>query len=126
MDAVADYFLQANPNYHLRTGNSIEARERVRQMIRGLNPLGFAHTIRAMWRAYFPTQRLAQITAPTLVLAGEHDPALEAVRLTHRTIPGATLQLIPDAGHLSNLDQPEAFQNRILHFLRGIEVDSGV
>lgn len=80
----------------------------------------------AISRADFPTQRLAQIAAPTLVLAGEHDPALEAVCLTHRTLPGAVLKRIPGAGPLSNLDQSDTFPNQMLHFLRGIEVDSGV
>lgn len=121
MNTVAEYFLQANRNYHLRAGDSPGGRERLLHMIRSLNPTGFANTIRAMLKTDFPTERLAQITAPTFLLAGEHDPALEAVYLTHHTIPGATLELIPDAGHLSNLDQPELFQNHILSFLAGIE-----
>ena len=80
--------------------------------------VGIAHTIRAMLCGDFP--------APTLVLAGAHDPALEAVNLKHRTLPGAVLKPIPDAGYLSNLDPPATFPNQMLHFLRGIEVDSGV
>jgi pimeloyl-ACP methyl ester carboxylesterase len=80
--------------------------------------VGIAHTIRAMLCGDFP--------APTLVLAGAHDPALEAAHLTHRTLPGAVLKRIPDAGYLSHLDQPDTFPNQMVHFLRGIEVDSGV
>lgn len=126
MGAVTDYFLEANPNYHLHAGDSTSGREQLRQMIGSLNPMGFAHTIRAMLQPDFPTERLVQITAPTFLLAGELDPALAAVRLTHQTIPGAVLELIPGAGHLSNLDQPDAFEQKILNFLRGIETDSGV
>lgn len=126
MDAVADYFLQVNASYHLVGGDSPAARERLHQMIRALNPVGFANTMRAMMQTDFPTERLAQITAPTLVLAGEQDPALEAVKLTHQTIPGATLKTIAGAGHLSNLDQPYAFERHILDFLHDVSRSSGV
>ncbi len=126
MDAVANYFLQANASYHLYAGDSPEARQRLHEMIHSLNPIGFANTIRAMLQSDFPTERLAQITAPTLVLAGEQDPALEAAKLTHRTIPGAVWVTIPGAGHLSNLDQPQAFERHILDFLHDVSSSFGV
>jgi pimeloyl-ACP methyl ester carboxylesterase len=126
MTAVAAYFLQANPNYKLYAGDSPVGRDRLHQMILALKPHGFANTIQALLQADFPTQRLARISAPTLVLAGEHDPALEAVRLTHRAIPGAQFAMIPGAGHLSNLDQPERFQHHILEFLQGVTLNPEV
>lgn len=63
--------------------------------------------------------RLEDIRAPTLVVASEHDrlypPALaEAMALR---IPGARLLLIRGAGHLSNLEQPRAFNDAVLAFL---------
>jgi pimeloyl-ACP methyl ester carboxylesterase len=125
MAAVADYFLGAHPSYKLYAGDSPEARDRLRRMILALEPHGFANTIQALLRADFPTERLAQITAPTLVLAGEHDPALEVVRLTHRTIPGAQFVMIPGAGHLSNLDQPERFQHQIVEFVQSVTLNPG-
>lgn len=126
MAAVAAYFLEANPNYKLYAGDSPVARERLRQMILALTPHGFANTIQALLDADFPTQRLAQVRAPTLVLAGEHDPALDAVRLTHRTIPGASFVILPGAGHLSNLDQPDQFQHHILEFLQAVALKRDV
>jgi pimeloyl-ACP methyl ester carboxylesterase len=54
------------------------------------------------------------------VLVGEEDPALEPARLTRSEIPGAQLVVIPGAGHLSNLDKPEAFNSCILDFLRKV------
>jgi pimeloyl-ACP methyl ester carboxylesterase len=79
-----------------------------------------------MLRGDFPTQHLAQIAAPTPVLAGEPDPAFVTVYLTHQTLLGAVLKRLPSAGHLSNLDPSDAFPHPMMHFLRGIEVDSGV
>jgi pimeloyl-ACP methyl ester carboxylesterase len=32
-------------------------------------------------------------------------------------IPGARLEIIPDAGHAANMDQPEAFNRVLLEFL---------
>ena len=54
-------------------------------------------------------------------MAGEHDPAMAAIRSTHEKIPGSILEVIPGAGHLSNLDNPEAFMTALLAFLEGVE-----
>ncbi|MGE4220668.1 MAG: alpha/beta fold hydrolase [Alphaproteobacteria bacterium] len=117
MDRMADAFIAANPVYGLFAGDTPENRKRVRDMIRAMNPVGFAHTLRAMLRNEWETADLARIAAPTCVLLGERDPAEEAARLTQRTIPGAELAIIPGAGHLSNIDDPAAVQAAILRFL---------
>lgn len=60
--------------------------------------------------AYHNTRaRLGRITAPTLVLHGAKDaltPPANARQLA-RAIPGARLELVPDAGHLYLLERPE-------------------
>jgi 3-oxoadipate enol-lactonase len=68
------------------------------------------------WEAY---SRIAQITAPTLVIHGETDrlvPPANA-RLITGKIPSAKLVLIPDAGHIFETDQPATAQSAILEFL---------
>jgi pimeloyl-ACP methyl ester carboxylesterase len=54
--------------------------------------------------------RLGEIAAPTLVLVGEHDEEtpLSYAEALAAGIPGATLQIIPGAGHISNLEAPDA------------------
>jgi 3-oxoadipate enol-lactonase len=61
---------------------------------------------------------LARITAPTLVIAGEHDVATTPAdaELLRARIPGARLITLP-AAHLSNVEQPTAFTNAVLEFL---------
>ena len=62
---------------------------------------------------------LATITQPTLVLIGEHDhvtPLALSEELA-TGIPHAQLVVIPDAGHISNLDNPTAFAAAIDAFL---------
>jgi 3-oxoadipate enol-lactonase len=54
------------------------------------------------------------------VLVGDADPALEAAKVTHQRIRGSQLVILPQAGHLSNLDAPEAFNNSVLDFLRQV------
>jgi 3-oxoadipate enol-lactonase len=61
---------------------------------------------------------LPKIKAPTLVIAGKHDPAtpLEANEYIASRIPGAKL-IVLDAAHLSNIEQPEAYTDAVLEFL---------
>ncbi|VTU14015.1 3-oxoadipate enol-lactonase 2 [Variovorax sp. SRS16] len=62
---------------------------------------------------------LGKIRAPTLVLVGEHDtttPLRHSQELVG-LIPGARLQVIADAGHLTNIEQPEAFNACLAEFL---------
>jgi 3-oxoadipate enol-lactonase len=65
-------------------------------------------------------ERADAIRVPTLVVCGDHDritpPAL-STSLT-RMIPGAHYEPIEGAGHLSNLEQPERFNEVLLEFLR--------
>ncbi len=54
--------------------------------------------------------RLAQITAPTLVVCGERDKVNQPLsRELADGIPNAELRIIAGAGHLWNLEQPEVF-----------------
>jgi 3-oxoadipate enol-lactonase len=62
---------------------------------------------------------LKRIRVPTLVLNGEHDrltpPAM--ARDLAAQIPGARVEIIADAGHLINIEQPEVFNRIVLDFL---------
>jgi len=62
------------------------------------------------------------ITVPTLVVVGSHDPLTPPAmaREIAARIAGARLHVIEDAGHLSNIEQPEAFDRVVLEFLRSL------
>ena len=56
---------------------------------------------------------------PTLVIVGDEDvptPVADAEFLAQQ-IPGARLEIIAGAGHLSNLERPEAFTAALTRFL---------
>jgi Predicted hydrolases or acyltransferases (alpha/beta hydrolase superfamily) len=60
---------------------------------------------------------------PTLVIAGEEDrvyPPSLARRMAER-IRGAQLVVLEGCGHLSNLEQPERFNEALLAFLSKVE-----
>lgn len=70
------------------------------------------------------TERMAAITAPTLVMTGDEDwPCLEPALLMKRTIPSADLVVLPGTGHTLNLEEPADFNAQLDRFFH--TVDSG-
>jgi 3-oxoadipate enol-lactonase len=63
--------------------------------------------------------RLHEIDVPTLVMVGEHDAETPPSYSEHLAgnIRGARLTVIPGAGHLSNVERPDAFDVTLLGFL---------
>jgi 3-oxoadipate enol-lactonase len=62
---------------------------------------------------------LQGLSLPTLIIAGDEDeltPAEESRRMAD-VVRGSTLVVIPSAGHLSNLEQPDAFNRALTGFL---------
>jgi pimeloyl-ACP methyl ester carboxylesterase len=66
------------------------------------------------------TSALSGIKVPTAVFVGSQDKItpLPLADLMRARIPGAELHLIPDAGHFSNVENPEAFNERLVSFLK--------
>lgn len=82
-------------------------------------PIIFAK-VRAMWLSEptFTTQDLGRITAPTLVVAGEHDVILPAhSEELARSIPAGTLCIFPGASHMVPLERPDDWNAVVLEFL---------
>ena len=63
---------------------------------------------------------LPQIAVPTLLIWGEQDARspLSVARRFEAAIPGAELVVIPEAGHVSNLERPEQFNDAVRGFCR--------
>jgi 3-oxoadipate enol-lactonase len=68
------------------------------------------------------TARLPGITAPALVIAGALDLGTppDMARTIAQGIPGARLVVLPEASHLSVLEQPAAFREALDAWLRGL------
>jgi 3-oxoadipate enol-lactonase len=67
-------------------------------------------------------ERLAEITAPTLIVYGDRDviDVREAAAPLAAAIPGARLEVIPDTAHLPQMERPERFNQIVLEFLSGV------
>ncbi len=62
---------------------------------------------------------LHEIAIPTLILCGRKDEVTPLVQseLMHSSIDGSVLCIIENAGHVSNLEQPDEFNKHLLDFL---------
>jgi 4,5:9,10-diseco-3-hydroxy-5,9,17-trioxoandrosta-1(10),2-diene-4-oate hydrolase len=67
-----------------------------------------------------PEEELRRIQHQTLIIWGEEDRVFPtaAGEAAAQIMPNAKLHRIQDAGHIPFLDQPEAFNDVVLQFLR--------
>jgi 3-oxoadipate enol-lactonase len=83
-----------------------------------IDPAAYRLGAAAVWLAD-QRDRASRIDVPTLILVGEEDsitsPALSEE--LHSLVPGSLLVRISAAGHLANIEQPEAFNSAIESFL---------
>ncbi|MDQ2903798.1 MAG: alpha/beta hydrolase [Chloroflexota bacterium] len=118
-DAIADLQLPRLLSEDTRQHHP-EVELRARQMIHAALPQGIAAASRGMARRTAADDLLAEIACPVLVIVGEQDaltPPGVAQEYAAR-IPEAQYIAIPRSGHLSNLEQPEAFLQALSGFLR--------
>jgi pimeloyl-ACP methyl ester carboxylesterase len=93
--------------------------ESVRALILASSPDAIAGAITAMLSRPDSTPLLRSIECPTLVIVGEHDQLTPVAisRELHRMVPQSELTIISSAGHVSNLEQPDAFTAALAAFL---------
>ncbi len=93
--------------------------ERVRSLAMSSSADAIAGAIHAMMTRPDSTPLLSTIHVPTLILVGDEDTVTPraAADEMHRGIAGSQLVTIPAAGHLSNLEQPQAFNAALADFL---------
>jgi 3-oxoadipate enol-lactonase len=88
---------------------------KVREMILSTPPTGFIGCCKAIMAMDMrPTN--PSINKPTLVICGEEDSGTTPAQAKEiaDAIPGASLELIPSAAHLANIEQPAAFTKALL------------
>lgn len=85
-------------------------------------PHGIAHFARRVAGPAPPViDRLGEIEVPALVVVGEKDDTyLAAADVMQERLPRARRVTIPGAGHLVNLDEPRAFEEAVIGFVRGL------
>jgi 3-oxoadipate enol-lactonase len=92
-----------------------------RNMLIGANRNGYAATC-ATLRDTDLTEEVSTTSVPTLVVVGEHDLSTppDLVRATAELIPGARFEIVPNAGHIPSIEQPDTLTRLITDFLEDI------
>jgi pimeloyl-ACP methyl ester carboxylesterase len=88
--------------------------EELHAMMRENTPVGVGAALRAM-AVREPTRSLARIRCPVICLAGEEDAFTppDATRAMAARLFGARTEIVPAAGHLTNIEAPVAFNDAI-------------
>jgi 3-oxoadipate enol-lactonase len=117
MSAIADAVVERwfTPAFHTSRPDVVEW---ARRMLLDSPAEGYVACCEAVRDAEL-SGRLGAISAPTLVIAGADDPAAppDQAELIRDSIPNADLEVISDAAHLANMEQPEAITQAILDHL---------
>lgn len=111
---------EMKPAYLAPGPRRIEVLNLVMDMAMGLGPEVFVRQSRALQRRRDHQSTLRKIRQPALVLCGEHDALCPVKRhqFMAELIPFAELSIIPDAGHLPTLEQPEATSQALRAWMR--------
>ncbi len=94
--------------------------ETIKKVIQSNSPIGIRGTLLALAARTDTSAALSNIKVPTLILVGEHDKltppsASEAMK---GKIPNAEMYIIPNAAHMSNLENPTEFNEKLIAFLK--------
>lgn len=108
---------------------SVTSRRRTPQLMAKLHdwiaasePPAFAAAQRAMAVRDDSTELLAQIDAPTLIVAGGDDTIIPLEESRNmREIRNSRLAIIPDTAHLPAVESPASWANEVVNFLTTLE-----
>ena len=96
--------------------------EKIKGVIVSTSPLTITQTLSALAERRDMCTALNEISIPALILCGKEDAATmltQSEYLNHH-IANSTLHYIERAGHLSNLEQPDEFNNLLIGFISGL------
>jgi pimeloyl-ACP methyl ester carboxylesterase len=94
--------------------------EEFRQRLERIDPASYAAAIRALGNRADLSPRLGALSAPALIVTGELDPiptTAPGAQQLLSSLPNARAEVIPDAAHLPQIEQPERFNRLVLDFL---------
>ena len=100
-----------------------ERRATVKDMMARQRPTAVIAALRGMAERPDRTPMLATIKVPTLIITGSKDELIlpEESEAMAAAIPESKLVIIPDVAHLSNVEDPDAFNKTVQEFMEGLE-----
>lgn len=95
-----------------------DALSKVRNMVLGNDPKGYIACCKALQKLDY-LRRLGEVSIPVLYVGGSQDKgaAPEVMRAMAAATPGGVFHEVPDAAHVANINQPDAFNRAIADFL---------
>ena len=92
----------------------------VREIMIGTTEKSVIRTLLALSNRKETCTTLWKIKVPVLILVGEEDKITppEAAQFMHEEINGSVMSVIENAGHLSNLENPDQFNQQLKRFLK--------
>jgi len=91
----------------------------VKEMIISTQKQSLCNTLHALAERKETCDQLPEINIPVLIMVGEEDKItpIAAAQQMHEKILNSKLEIIQQAGHLSNLENPTAFNTHLVNFL---------
>jgi 3-oxoadipate enol-lactonase len=121
MEPMVESMLPKLLSAHTREARP-ETVARLREMMLGVNPEGAAAALRGMALRRDQTDLLPKLDVPVLVLVGSEDiitPPSDAEAM-HALVGSSRLQVIEGAGHVSNVERPDEFNQALTEFLESL------
>ena len=122
---MAEWYGVGSARVQFQNKDPVGHREHV-QVLREHDAVGAALTMRGVQMTrpslYAMHDELAVLDVPVLIIAGdEDDGVLESNLMLKRTIPRCGLAVLPRSGHLTNLEEPELFNQLTEQFFNEVE-----
>jgi 2-succinyl-6-hydroxy-2,4-cyclohexadiene-1-carboxylate synthase len=111
------------PLWNTQQSVSAELRNRLRAQRLENRQEGLANSLRGASVGHDEPvfDQLGEIQAPTLLIAGALDSKYADIATeVQEAMPNARLSIIPEAGHASHFDRPDAFASAVMAFLKDI------
>jgi len=93
--------------------------ENIRRIILSTDASTITSTLLALAKRNETCSVLSSVKIPCMILCGEEDAVTVPAQseFMHKHIPHSVFHLIPQAGHMSNLEQTAIFNGHLLHFM---------
>jgi 3-oxoadipate enol-lactonase len=112
---VSTWFTQASSDAN------IPAIDKLKGMVRTTKVDGYVGCIEAL-KVYDYSKDMESLNKPTLLVVGAQDgDRPKSMAEDAKRIPGARLVIIPDAGHISNIENPDAFNKAVRPFIDSVK-----
>lgn len=97
---------------------SEQTRRFLQKIVEAQKPEGIASALRGMAQRHDQSSLLASSTRPVLIITGAQDQVISPAQseVMHQLVPDSKLVIIPNAGHLSNLENPQAWNRAVLEW----------